>query len=155
MLLEDETATRWVSAFDDAGIEFLGAPAEQLADQLGDGTVDDKSGNLDRFLKQRYLEKEFIVRLRAKGETYNGELRVKTNVLSAKPVAADLGAVEADMAALLAQLKDQLPTAGDAAKGEVAAMLGADAWQGLLGESFAMPAPVLSAMDALRAVAVA
>merc|ERR1719174_3200497 len=90
LLIEDGTATRWVSAFDNVGSEFLGVSADQLSDQKKNQDDSGMIATLDKMLRKKYTAQEYKMRLKCKMEEYMGQLRPRVQILTARPVESEL-----------------------------------------------------------------
>lgn len=78
--ISDETSSAWVSIFNETGITLIGKPAEEVHHIRINN--DSEFNALMVSLKGRAC----TFKLRARQDTYNGETKVKYNVLSALPV---------------------------------------------------------------------
>lgn len=74
----DAAASSWVSAFNDAGLVLFDDTAANdlaaLAEESGDA--------LPAFLRSKAYFRDFLVRVRAKSETWNDNTRVKTSIVN-------------------------------------------------------------------------
>ena len=74
----DESGASWISAFNEAALVlFNDTTANELA-ALKEETQD----ALDNFLKSTAYFRDFLVRVRAKSETWNDTSRVKTSIVN-------------------------------------------------------------------------
>lgn len=155
-LIEDSTATRWVTAFDNVGSEFLGVSANDLAEKKTREGQDEQAtmAMLDKLLRPKYTSQEYKMRLRAKMEEYQGQLRPRVQVLSADPVEKKL---EEEMARLLSKsLEVDLEGASDSAKAEVKAFFEGTDFGSVQGADLLNAAPTTApTLERLQAVACA
>lgn len=77
----DHTGISWLSCFNDTGAIILGHPADELMQWKQDG-------DLERFLGclTAATYKSYNLKVRAKQESYQGEMKVRCQVISATPI---------------------------------------------------------------------
>lgn len=141
VLLEDEETQRWCGAFHDAAMSLVDVSPEKLSQSL-EGSVDSKIGKVDNLLSKRFYFEQYQIKLRAKVEAYEGQIRMKPSVVRVDPLN-----VPADAEAQLADLKALYSGASDDAQAEVNAMLNELAWQ---DEHIAGAPSLAKGMAALR-----
>jgi replication factor A1 len=154
-LIEDSTATRWVTAFDNVGSELLGVSADDLAEKKTREGQDEQAtmAMLDKLLRPKYTSQEYKLRLRAKMEEYQGQLRPRVQVLTADPVEKKL---EEEVARLAKVLEVDLEGASDDAKAEVKAFFAGTDFGSVQGADLLAAAPSAApTLERLQAVACA
>lgn len=78
--IQDETANQWVSAFDEAGGIIFGKTADEL-NALRENQPDAFDAHL-----QEPLLRQFIMRIRAKQDNWNDEVRLRYSIVKIEPV---------------------------------------------------------------------
>jgi len=84
----DFTGSHWFSAFNDQGIALLGKTADELQ-ELKDSMNPDYEATW-----QASVFKPYVLKVRAKAETWQDETRVKCTIMEVKPVDWREGATE-------------------------------------------------------------
>ena len=83
--VNDHTAQAWFSCFDNVGRKIMGMSADELQVLLDQGNDDpSKPQSNDLFLAA--TGKTFVFRCRGKQDTYNGQTRVRYQVMDAQPL---------------------------------------------------------------------
>jgi len=80
MSCTDHTANSWLSCFNEAGAQILGVDASTLAQKKESDSVGFEQVFQDAIFKQ------FVFRIKAKKEMYNGETKVRLQIVKAIPV---------------------------------------------------------------------
>jgi len=80
MSCTDHTASSWLSCFNDAGAEILGVDATILSQKKDNDPVAFEQVFQDAIFKQ------FVFRIKAKKENYNGETKVRLQIVKSTPI---------------------------------------------------------------------
>ena len=79
----DDSGQAWVSAFNESALELFGkVDADQLA--VYKEEVDGEDGKFESYMKQFNFQR-YILKLRAKADTWNEQTRVKVSIADVKP----------------------------------------------------------------------
>ena len=79
----DDSGQAWVSAFNESALELFGkVDADQLA--VYKEEVDGEDGKFEAYMKQFNFQR-YILKLRAKADTWNEQTRVKVSIADVKP----------------------------------------------------------------------
>ena len=79
----DDSAQAWISAFNDTGLQMFGnVTADQLA--VYKEEVDGEDGKFESYMKQFNFQR-YVLKLRAKADTWNEQTRVKVSIADVKP----------------------------------------------------------------------
>ena len=79
----DDSGQAWVSAFNESALELFGkVDADQLA--VYKEEVDGEDGKFESYMKQFNFQR-YVLKLRAKADTWNEQTRVKVSIADVKP----------------------------------------------------------------------
>ena len=79
----DDSGQAWVSAFNESALELFGkVDADQLA--VYKEEVDGEDGKFESYMKQFNFQR-YILKLRAKADTWNEQTRVKVSIADVRP----------------------------------------------------------------------
>ena len=82
----DDSGQAWVSAFNESALELFGkVDADQLA--VYKEEVDGEDGKFESYMKQFNFQR-YVLKLRAKADTWNEQTRVKVSIADVKPGSA-------------------------------------------------------------------